>query len=54
MKIELPENAGWCAWDIDECWVMVAVDTEKEVAALIDQLKPRRRIKLADDEETLL
>jgi hypothetical protein len=44
--INLPDSAGFCAWDADECWVMVAVDSVEEMNAVIDQLKPRHRIRL--------
>jgi hypothetical protein len=48
--LNIPDSAGWCAWDSDECWVMVAVDSAEEMDALLAQLPPRNRVMLVDDE----
>lgn len=50
--ITISASAGWCAWDVDECWVTVAFDTPEEMDALLSQLKPRNRVRLVPDEES--
>lgn len=48
----LPPGAGWCAYDIDECTVTIALDTPDQVHALRRCLPARGRVRLIDDAET--
>ena len=49
--ITVPETAGWCAWDADECWVKIALDTPEQMDALLEQLGPRNRVRVIPEED---
>ena len=44
--VTLPSSAGCCAFDLDECTVTIALDTEAEVRSLVSSLRSRRRARL--------
>lgn len=48
----VPEGAGVCAFDRDECTVTLALDTEAQVNAFISGLLPKKRVRLMDDESS--
>lgn len=43
-SFNLPDTAGCCAWDLDECTVTVAFDSEEEMRAFRDALTSRHRV----------
>jgi hypothetical protein len=45
----LPTGAGICAYDLDECTVTIALDSEADVRSMVGRIPARNRAAVVDD-----